>query len=261
MTHLHGSAARLLAVIAPGTPVGDIYGDRGSEVYDAMTRGDDSEVREILRAGRRTTGRILELACGSGRFTFPLARLGREVVALDNSPRMLELLSVRAERTGVRTIRSRVGDMSDFELGGRFGLIVLGTTSISLLARDARRTLLGAVRRHLAPDGTFLVSVRTDESDTGEGAARVIPLHGDETDVVLLGEQRDVSAGHREVSILRLHRRADLLDVEVFASRVHLLDARQLCEELREAGLTVRDTTPVRVAAEGPAISMIECGL
>ncbi|WP_051662253.1 MULTISPECIES: daptide-type RiPP biosynthesis methyltransferase [unclassified Microbacterium] len=257
-SRLTSSMARLLAVLEPHAVVTDLYSERGSEVYDAMTRGDDSEVREILRVGRRTGGRILELACGSGRLTVALGRLRRETVALDNSPRMLELLEGRAQRAGV-TVLPVLGDMSAFEVDGSFGLIVLAATSITLLPPHRRRTMLEAVRAHLSPDGVFLVSVHSTGTYTGGAETRLVPLNADPAEIVILDEQVDSTAGHRDVSVLHLRRQAGVRTTEAFASRVNLLDETQLRAELSTAGLRVRDAFPVRLADGSQSLSMLEC--
>jgi SAM-dependent methyltransferase len=42
---------------------------------------------------RRAAGPVLELACGTGRLTIPIARDGHEIVGLDASPAMLGTLT------------------------------------------------------------------------------------------------------------------------------------------------------------------------
>jgi SAM-dependent methyltransferase len=259
MCPLSRTAAQLLAALDPHAVVGELYSERGSEIYDAMTAGDDSEVREILRAGGRTRGSILELACGSGRLTLPLARLQREVVALDNSPRMLQLLEARARDAGIERIRPVLGDMSAFDLDEQFGLIVLATTSVTLLDAAQRRGLFDAVRRHLAPDGVFLVSVHAVEVGRGRAETLLVPLAVDEPDVVLLTEDVNESGGYRDVSVLRLRRMQGELVTEAFASRVNLIEESRLREELHDAGLVVGDVAAVRFTEGIRSVSMIEC--
>ncbi|MBO9625493.1 MAG: class I SAM-dependent methyltransferase [Microbacterium sp.] len=251
---LSPSVARLLALIDPETVIDELYGDLGSDVYDAMTRADDSEVREVLRAARRTSGRILELACGSGRLTLPLARLGREITALDSSPRMLNLLRARA--TGIAGVRIVEADMSDLVLDGEFGLIVLATTSVTLLTPPQRARLLDGVRQRLSADGLFLVSVHTTRPRAG--GTTIVPLPDEASGVVILSEEPDREDEHREISVLHLRSELGRTRARAYASRVALLDEPQLCEELREAGFTVVSASPVRVAGGGIAVSMIE---
>ena len=107
----------------------------------------------------RVGGPVLELACGSGRLTLPLARGGREVVGLDVSPAMLDAARVKAVRAGleVRWVR---GDMETFDLNGRFGLILVSCNSLGHLTEpDALDRALRRIREHLAPGGLFAFDV------------------------------------------------------------------------------------------------------
>jgi SAM-dependent methyltransferase len=65
-------------------------------LYDLVVTPGPCEAfyRELAR---RTDGPVLELACGTGRLTVPLARDGQEVVGLDASPAMLRAARAKAE--------------------------------------------------------------------------------------------------------------------------------------------------------------------
>ena len=43
----------------------------------------------VLAAARAQDGRVLELGCGTGRLTIPVARAGAEIVGIDRSEPML----------------------------------------------------------------------------------------------------------------------------------------------------------------------------
>ncbi|MDQ3672917.1 MAG: class I SAM-dependent methyltransferase [Gemmatimonadota bacterium] len=69
--------------------------------------------------------RVLDIACGTGRITFPLLTSGRaqdqsfQIVGLDNSPRLLELARERAELHSERetnAVHFVEGDMRNFDL-------------------------------------------------------------------------------------------------------------------------------------------------
>jgi ubiquinone/menaquinone biosynthesis C-methylase UbiE len=61
------------------------------------------------RAGVREGVRFLDVAAGSGALSIPAARLGAAVLAIDQSPAMLEHLRARARRDGL-DIETRVMD-------------------------------------------------------------------------------------------------------------------------------------------------------
>jgi 2-polyprenyl-3-methyl-5-hydroxy-6-metoxy-1,4-benzoquinol methylase len=67
----------------------------------------------------RTGGPVLELACGTGRLSVPLAKDGHEVLGLDISDAMLRAARAKAEAARVR-IDFVQTDMRSFELGREF---------------------------------------------------------------------------------------------------------------------------------------------
>ncbi|HKG95869.1 MAG TPA: class I SAM-dependent methyltransferase [Gemmatimonadaceae bacterium] len=107
---------------------------------------------------------MLELACGSGKLTIPLARElgaeGVEVVGLDASAAMLGAARERAAAAGVR-VELVEGDMRRFELGvGRLDFIFVAFNSLlHLHAADDLVACFACVRRHLAPGGAFAFDV------------------------------------------------------------------------------------------------------
>jgi 23S rRNA (uracil1939-C5)-methyltransferase len=62
------------------------------EVFTQVNpQGNRRLVRELLRWGEfYDQDRVLELYCGAGNFTFPMAERSKEVVAVDNAPRAIE---------------------------------------------------------------------------------------------------------------------------------------------------------------------------
>ena len=104
-------------------------------------------------------GPILELACGTGSISIPLARAGYEVTGLELSPAMLTEARSRSSREGLK-LQWIEGDMRDFDLGTRFPLIILTANALChLLDLASVEACLACVRRHLAHDGRFIVTV------------------------------------------------------------------------------------------------------
>ena len=102
---------------------------------------------------------VLELACGTGRLTIPLAESGAEVVGLDISPQMLALAEVKTRERNVRPVLEQ-GDIRDFDLGRKFNFVFISTQSLSHLhEREELEACFACVRRHLADGGRFLIDV------------------------------------------------------------------------------------------------------
>jgi SAM-dependent methyltransferase len=110
-----------------------------------------SESFYLEEAGRG--GRVLELACGTGRLTLPIAQRGIETVGLDSSPTMLEIAGAKAAASGAPATFVQA-DMRAFDLPQRFDLIFIAGNSLQhLLSVDDLRQTLACARRHLASGG------------------------------------------------------------------------------------------------------------
>jgi SAM-dependent methyltransferase len=123
--------------------------------------------REIARRRLGGPGRILELGCGSGRVTVPLARDGHQVVAVDRSPRMLEQLRSRMASLPA-AVATRItpveGDLRSFEIpdrGAEFRLAIAAFNVLEhLYTRGEVDACLRRVATHLAPGGAFVFDVQ-----------------------------------------------------------------------------------------------------
>jgi SAM-dependent methyltransferase len=110
-------------------------------------------------------GRVLELACGSGRLLIPLAAAGHTATGLDASPAMLALAREKLRAAGLaRKVRLVEGDMRHFDLGRAFDLVIVGLNSLMHLEtqHDQYETLLAAAR-HLTPVGRLVVDLFNPE--------------------------------------------------------------------------------------------------
>ena len=127
-------------------------------LYDALVPPGPCE-SFYVRLARRIGGPVLELACGTGRLSVPLAESGQEVVALDNSAAMLRAARRKSEQAGVH-IEFVEADLRSFELGRDFAIVVVSCNSLSHLVTN--EDLVGAlsrISRHLAPGGLLAFDV------------------------------------------------------------------------------------------------------
>lgn len=137
---LHGdSTVDADAVESPnGRPVRESRANL--ELYDTLHVDPmPGDVAFFRRMAGRTGGPILELGCGTGRVTVPLAQAGFDVVGLDLSSRMLNIANAKAKSlpSGSKFSFMR-GDMAQFRLNRRFSLILIPCHSVNNV-RASRR--------------------------------------------------------------------------------------------------------------------------
>lgn len=133
-----------------------------AQLYDLMypqpsDMGSKSQFYLDLAAA--SGGPVLELACGTGTVLLPIAERGISCEGIDLSADMLARARAKFDAHGVE-VPLREGDMADFDLGRRFGLVFVTGNSLTHLHRaDEIVSCFRAVCRHLAPDARFAFDV------------------------------------------------------------------------------------------------------
>lgn len=108
---------------------------------------------------RKAQGAVLELCCGTGRLTVPLAKSGIDITGLDIEPSMLSKAREKALQNKVRIplIRS---DMKKFSLKKKYKLIFIPFNSIQNTYdwHDIEK-IFANVKMHLAKGGLFILDI------------------------------------------------------------------------------------------------------
>jgi ubiquinone/menaquinone biosynthesis C-methylase UbiE len=120
---------------------------------------DRRDVKFWQGMAQRTSGHILELGCGTGRVTIPVARTGAQVIGIDRSEEMLQHARRRQKRvrlTGnVSWVRSDIR-MLPFRTSARFDLVMAPYGILQSLVREADlKATLEAVSAVLKPGRVF----------------------------------------------------------------------------------------------------------
>ena len=129
-----------------------------------------------LDLAREYGGPVLELGCGTGRITLPLARQGIDVTGMDASRAMLEVLRAKlADEPAAIKRRVRVveGDFRTLCLGGQFPLVVIPFRPMQhMYTTEDQLAALRNTGRHLADGGILAFDVfnpRFDKLVSGAG--------------------------------------------------------------------------------------------
>tara|TARA_Y100000034_G_scaffold134927_1_gene204919 strand:+ start:91087 stop:91851 length:765 start_codon:yes stop_codon:yes gene_type:complete len=134
--------------------VGELIYD--ANIYDGMnTFMDDFEFYKRWTT-KGVTLKVLELCCGTGRLTIPLAKEGVAITGVDFTETMLTQAKSKSLNAGVQ-IDFIKADIRDFDLKNTFDLIFIPFNSIHHLYKN--EDLFAAFQRvhhHLKADGTFI---------------------------------------------------------------------------------------------------------
>jgi SAM-dependent methyltransferase len=126
-------------------------------LYDAENHDFAPDGPFFLDLARQTGGPVLELACGTGRLTIPLAREGIAIAGIDRSPAMLDHARRKSGSLPIRWIEA---DARHFDLGASFSLIFASPVTFQhMLDRPDQEAFLASVHHHLRPDGLFAFSL------------------------------------------------------------------------------------------------------
>jgi len=145
-----------------GSKVTTVFGSGYANAYDRLYADKDYNAecdlieRVIREYGLKPTRSILDLGCGTGNHSLPLAERGYEVVGVDRSEDMLGQL--RSKTLSNATFRS--GDIRTIHLERTFdcALMMFAVLGYQLESGDVLAAL-GNARRHLRSDGILIFDV------------------------------------------------------------------------------------------------------
>ncbi len=135
--------------------------DNIAQFYDLRKEMQNyQDIEFYLDRAKKSKGTVLELSCGTGRVTVPLAEEGNDLWGIDLSESMLAVLEKKRKELPAETrkrLHFQIADMSDFHLGRRFSLIIIPVRSFIVLpTRKQQIDCLKCVREHLEPGGLFI---------------------------------------------------------------------------------------------------------
>lgn len=105
---------------------------------------------------------VLDLGCGTGGLTFPLARRGYDMIGVDGSADMLSQAYERRIAENAPGVLFLCQDMRAFELYGTVGAVVSSLDCMNYLTENGDlEKCFSLVHNYLDPGGVFLFDVNT----------------------------------------------------------------------------------------------------
>lgn len=141
--------------------IADIYDKFSSEFYDYHATRND--INFFLDYAKCTSGKILDLGCGTGRILIPIAKTGKEITGLDNSKHMLKICNDKIEnefnlnKSNIKLIKTNI---SNFNLNDIFSLVIIPFGAFnSLLNTSEQINCLNCINNHLEAKGLLVFDV------------------------------------------------------------------------------------------------------
>ncbi|WP_245415788.1 class I SAM-dependent methyltransferase [Alteribacter populi] len=132
---------------------------RDGDLYDATNKLKSSEFEFFSNLARQYGSPILDVACGTGRLTIPLAEHGYDITGVDITPEMLETAKKKSTHLdGVQWIHA---DVRKLKLEQQFRMIyTTGNAFQGFLDRPSQEGLLQFVHSQLDKNGVFAFETR-----------------------------------------------------------------------------------------------------
>lgn len=130
-------------------------------IYDLEYETQTEDVVFYVKKAHKYGGPILELGCGNGRISLPIARSGIDVVGIDNNATMLEHFreKIQSEPGSIaERVQCTEADYRHLHLDRRFQTVLLPFNALHhCQSHHDVLALLRSVREHLLPNGTFIL--------------------------------------------------------------------------------------------------------
>lgn len=130
-----------------------------ANLYDKENTG-VGEIPFLKELALQMNGPIIDLACGTGRLTIPLAKEGHEMIGIDVHEGMLQAAKEKShqENLHINWVRQ---DCTNFDLGIKTDFIYSGGNSFQhFLTNEDQDGLFNSVSSHLNPLGLFVFDTR-----------------------------------------------------------------------------------------------------
>ncbi|WP_042475658.1 class I SAM-dependent methyltransferase [Bacillus ndiopicus] len=130
------------------------------EKYDEMYGNYQDDLLYILEYASGIEKPIIELACGTGRLTIPMAKSGLNMVGIDLHGGMLNRAKQKAAQEQL-TINFEQQDCTALDLAFKSPLIFMtGNSFQHFLTNPSQDLLFHSVKKHLLPKGQFIFDTR-----------------------------------------------------------------------------------------------------
>ena len=192
--------------------------DAWADIYDSVFSYVVDDIPFYVEEATRAGGTVLELGCGTGRVSIPIAQAGMDVVGVDSSSAMLTRAREKSLEAGTPNLKLLQADMRDFDMSSKFDLVIIPFRGfLSLLSVDDEIRTLMNIRRHLAPGGKLIFDI-------------FVP------DFNMMVQEGDVPYHFRDVTDPETGKRLIIWNQASYDAFSQVMDIRTTIEQLDDSG-------------------------
>lgn len=111
----------------------------------------------IRNATAVQNGRVLDLGCGSGQLSLPLSGVVESVVAVDISPRMIELLEAKLDTSKIENVETRTKSIQELSFDPASFDLVVSNYALHHLSDDQKQWVVSQAFMWLRPGGRMVI--------------------------------------------------------------------------------------------------------
>jgi ubiquinone/menaquinone biosynthesis C-methylase UbiE len=219
--------------------------------YDIEHASFDEDLDMYRNFAELCGGKILELACGSGRLLLPLAADGYTLTGVDTSAAMLALAHRALESAGTSARCQLVQqDICQLQLPEKYRLAMIALGSFGhIVTRAQQQQALASIRRHLSLGATFILDLSNDDARYMENLSGQILHRGtwqqaDGSFVTHFLTPASSNTRHllELTHFYEVHRQGDVVKRSVSQTRLYLFERNEAELLLEQAGFKIKDT-------------------
>ena len=133
-----------------------------SALYDIFNQNCLDDIDMYIKMCKQTKHSILELGIGTGRVAIPMAREGMNIVGIDTSPIMLEMLRKKIVRERINGITFFQQDMRSLSLESNFDIVLCPFCTFNfLLSIEDQINALLSIRNIMKEDSKIIFDLLT----------------------------------------------------------------------------------------------------
>ncbi len=196
----------------------------------------------------------IDLGCGPGCQSLPLAELGYDVLAIDFCQALLDELDGHAKGLAIKTVCDDVLNFPEHTSIPADLIVCMGDTLVHLPDRQSVNNLIQRVCESIRPGGTFIYAIRDYIDHVPQGAERFIPIRASDEQIFtcFLDYGEDVVHVH---DVLH-QKRGQEWHMQISDYLKLRLDTSDLDQRLMACGLAIRHRSVfdgmITVVAEKP---------